>query len=163
MVRPADGGHGHLHWSSAFGRSKCEGNLVARLDGRVGAHAYAVQRQVIDDPDINDRFLKPPSRLYRGKGTAEWYGGTHSVVSSGFVSCRFWLLNRLHRNPPREKHCISRGGFCELFLHFMYGLPLQHPTMMVRHGAFSRCGRSGSGNVSADSSKDAHPGEHLRP
>ena len=126
MVRPTNGGYRHLRWRCALGQSEREGHLVARLDGRVGTYAHAVQRQVIDQTNISDRFSKPPSGFQRGKGTAEGHGDAHSGVSPSFASCHLRLLNRLHENPPREEHCISQGGFGELFLHFMYGLSLQH-------------------------------------
>ena len=163
MVRPANGGHRHLRWRSALGQSECEGNLITRLDVRVGAHAYTVQRQVIDHTNITDRFSKPPSSSQQGKGTAEGRGDVNSGVSPNFISCHLRLLNRLHEHPPREGHSISQGGFRELFLHFMYGSSLQRHTMMVRHGTFSHPWRNGFGSVSPDSSNDARPDEYFRP
>ena len=95
MIRPANGGNRHLRWRSALGQAECEGNLVARLDGRIGAHACAVQRQVIDHTNITDRFSKPPGSQ-RGKGTAEGYENAQSGVPPSFVFCYLRLLNRLH-------------------------------------------------------------------
>ena len=84
---------------------------------------------------------KPPTCAYGRKGATEGCKNPNPRILPRCTACHTRRLNRLH-HPPREKHFISRGGFCELFFNFTdVELSSSHaPT--IWDGAVSGCGRN---------------------